>query len=455
MLRRLSALPLACIVLSCVRPATPPEDVVVPATRPVSDRPDAMVETALPRPNVDAMREGLAIAGRHRVADITSRRFTHDAYWRAIAPSIASAGFRTETIGRSLQGREIRAVTVGTGPVSVLLWSQMHGDESTSSMALADIFAFLASTDASPVRRRLRDRLTITVVPMLNPDGAELFQRENAVGIDINRDARQLATPEAWALKGIRDRLTPDFGFNLHDQSARTRAGARGQQVAIALLAPPYDATRGYDTVRTRARLVAAAIARALAAEIPGRVASYDDTFNPRAFGDLMQQWGTSTVLIESGALPDDPEKQRLRAVTAAAILTALDAIASGTYRTENTASYDALPRNTGGASDVLILGGQVVLPGQQPLRADLALNYEEPVARTGPRIRDVGDLRESVAIDTIDASGLFVHVEEGAMTRRDTGQWLQLGAPAVLTIRRGAAATSEVVRRVGEASGR
>jgi hypothetical protein len=410
-----------------------------------------MLGTPLPRPNASAMREGLAIAARHRVAAISSRRFTHDEYWSALAPAIAAPSFRSETIGRSLHGREIRALTFGSGPTSVLLWSQMHGDESTSSMALADIFAFLASSDPSPLRQRLRDSLTISFIPMLNPDGAELFQRENAVGIDINRDARQLATPEARTLKRIRDRLSPDFGFNLHDQSARTRAGSRGPQVAIALLAPPYDATRGYDSVRTRARLVAAAIARTLAAEIPGRIASYDDTFNPRAFGDLMQQWGTSTVLIESGALPGDPDKQRLRAVTAAAILSALDAIATGSYRAESPASYDALPRNTGGAVDVLILGGQLVLPGQPPLRADVALNYEEAVARSGPRIRDVGDLREAVAIDTIDASGMFVHVEDAALTTRGGGQWLRLGAPAALTIRRGLAPTSEVVRRVGE----
>jgi hypothetical protein len=70
---------------------------------------------------------------------------------------------------------------------------------------------------------------------MLNPDGAELFQRENAAGMDVNRDGRQLSTPEARALKGLRDRLSPDFGFNLQDQNARTRVGARGlQQIEAA-----------------------------------------------------------------------------------------------------------------------------------------------------------------------------------------------------------------------------
>jgi hypothetical protein len=455
MIRRFSLLPLALVALSCARPVPTTDAPVIPATRPTSERPDAMMDGPLPRPNEPAMREGLAIAERYRVTAIAGRRFTHEEYWAAIAPSIASPAFRSEVIGRSMLGREIRTVTYGTGPTSVLLWSQMHGDESTSSMALADIFAFLASSDPSQLRQRLRDSLTITFVPMLNPDGAELFQRENAVGIDINRDARQLATPEARALKGIRDRLSPDFGFNLHDQSARTRAGSRGPQAAIALLAPPYDSTRGYDSVRTRARLVAAAIARTLNAEIDGRIASYDDTFNPRAFGDLMQQWGTSTVLIESGALPNDPEKQRLRGITAAAILSALDAIATRSYRAENPAVYDVLPRNTGGAVDVLVLGGQIVLPGQPPLRADLAFNYEEPVARTGPRLRDVGDLREAVAIDTIDATGLFIHPEAAALMERNGGRWLRLGAPGALVIRRGPTPESEVVRRIGDAEAR
>jgi hypothetical protein len=417
--------------------------------RPVSSRPDAIMEMPRHVPNARAMREGLAIVNRHWVAGITSRRFTHDEYWRAIAPSVASPAFRSEVIGKSMNGRDIRALTIGTGPTTVLLWSQMHGDESTASMSLADIFGFLASSDPSPVRRHLLDSLTITFVPMLNPDGAELFQRQNAAGIDVNRDARELATPEARALKGIRDRLEPDFGFNLHDQNARTRAGRSGGQVAIALLAPAYDSSRSYNEVRSRARLVAAGIARTLNAEIPGRIAGYDDTFNPRAFGDLIQQWGTSTVLIESGALPDDPEKQRLRAITGAAIISALDAIATGSYRSEDTASYERLPRNTGGAYDVLVLGGQLVLPGHPPLRADVALNYDEAVARTAPRVRDVGDLREAIALDTVDATGLFVHPDSTVITEREGSRWLRLGAPGLFDIRRGPAVASALVLRV------
>jgi hypothetical protein len=326
----------------------------------------------------------------------------------------------------------------------------MHGDESTATMALADLFRFLAEATGDPLRERLRNRLTIVFVPMLNPDGAELFQRENAAGIDINRDARQLATPEARALKSLRDRIRPDFGFNLHDQGARVLAGTRGRQVAIALLAPPSSEDGSYDEVRARARLVAAIIAQTLADEIPGRIARYDDTFNPRAFGDLMQQWGTSTVLIESGALPDDPEKQRLRALNVAALLAALDAIATGRYATADPDAYESLPGNRGGPSDVLVLGGHVVLPGRPPMRADVAIAYDDAVARTGAKLRDVGDLRDVIAIDTVDATGLFLHPQQPSLTTTPSGVWLRLGAIAAIDVRRGADLSSALVRTVG-----
>jgi hypothetical protein len=317
-------------------------------------------------------------------------------------------------------------------------------------MALADIFRFLAEAAQDPLRERLRTRMTLVFVPMLNPDGAEMFQRENAAGVDINRDARQLATPEGRALNALRESLHPDFGFNLHDQNARTRAGRSGPQAAVALLAPAYNAEGEYNDVRSRARLVAAVMARALASEIAGRVSKYDETFSARAFGDAMQKAGTSTVLIESGALPNDPQKQRLRSLNAAVILTALDAIATGSYQDANPQDYDALPGNIGGAVDLLIVGGQLVLPGREPRRADIAINFEDGVAKTGGRVRDVGDLRETVAIDTIDAAGLFIHADTSAM-QGASGGWLRMGAPAVFDLRRGAAANSELVRRLGE----
>ncbi|HEX6313561.1 MAG TPA: M14 family zinc carboxypeptidase, partial [Gemmatimonadaceae bacterium] len=387
---------------------------------------------------VDAFTAGLRIADRYRVAAIADRRFTHAEFWRAVEPALRSAAFRTETIGSSILGRPIRSVTFGAGSTRVLLWSQMHGDESTATMALADIFRYLAEAPDDALRERLRRSLTLVFIPMLNPDGAEVFQRENAVGIDVNRDARRQVTPEAQALKNTQERFRPQFGFNLHDQNARTRVGRRGVQSAIALLAPAYDSALSYNDVRSKARLVAATLATLFAHEIPGRVAKYDDTFNPRAFGDLMQQWGTSTVLIESGALPDDPQKQRLRALNVAAILGVLDAIATGTYDEAAVSAYESLPFNQGGAFDVLVMGGQLVLPGKPPILMDLAINYDDAVARQRGRVRDAGDLSEAVAIDTVNAAGLFLHPLPAALSTSPDGAMLRLGNVADFELRRG-----------------
>lgn len=395
------------------------------------------------------LEEGYEVAERFRVAAITERRFTQDQLWGAMEPSLRSPALRVTEIGRSIQGRPLRAVTFGNGPTTVLLWSQMHGDESTASMALADMMAWFASTDG--VQRALRDRiaagLTVVMVPMLNPDGAELFQRQNAVGVDVNRDAANRATPEARALKALRDSIRPAFGYNLHDQNARTLAGPGREQVAIALLAPEYDETGSFGGARANARLVASTIASVLERAIPGRIARYDDSFNPRAFGDLMQSWGTSTVLIESGALPGDPEKQRLRTLNVVAILSSLDAIVTGRFASADPAIYDALATNSRSAVDVVILGAGLVLPGHaEPLRVDVALNYDDPVARRGPRVREVGDLRLLVALDTVVATGMFLHPDRAMLTERDGRYWLRIDSPASFTLRRGADPASELV---------
>ena len=397
----------------------------------------------------EAFRAALDIAERYRVDAITQRRFTYDQFWGAVTPSLRPP-LRVETIGQSLLGRDLRAVSFGTGPTRVLLWSQMHGDEATATMSLADIFRYLSEGDSDALRARLERTLTITFVPMLNPDGAELFQRQNAVGIDVNRDARRLVTPEARALKAIHDRFRPHFGFNLHDQNARTRAGRTGPASGIALLPPAYDEAKSYNDVRIRARLVAATLATMFAYEIPGRIAKYDDTFNPRAFGDLMAQWGTSTILIESGALPNDPQKQQLRRLNAAAILVILDAIGTRGYESASAEAYESLPFNAGGAFDLLVRGGQLVLPGKAPMQVDLAVNYEDAVARTDGRVRDAGDLDDVIAIDTLDMNGLFLHPSPRAVTASVFGPMLRIGAPAEFDVRRGADASSELVRRLG-----
>ncbi len=346
-----------------------------------------------------------------RVDGLDPRTFPPEHWWRIATPLLTDArGFHVREIGRSAEDRPLRHVAWGQGPKRVLLWSQMHGDESTGTMALADLFRFLGEHPDHPVVARLRQNTTLHFLPLMNPDGAVRFQRYNAQGIDLNRDARALATPEARTLKSLHDQVHPQYGFNLHDQRPGYRAGDTDQPTAIALLSPPFDENRGINDVRRRAIEVAVVIRAMLEPQLSGRIARWDDTFSPRAFGDLTTQWGTSTVLIEAGGIEGDPQKQMLRRHYFLGLLASLDAIASGSHAGLDIGHYYALPQNGEVWPDLLIRGGTVMSLGLPPARADVLIDFKQPLSEEGGRIKEVGDLDGTKVRRTIDASGLFIH---------------------------------------------
>ena len=111
-----------------------------------------------------------------RVTGLDDRRFDHETYWRAVRPYIGGS-VAGRVAGTSAEGREILHLTFGDGTTHVLLWSQMHGNESTASMALADITRFFHDAPDHPLAQRIAAGSTVHMIPMLNPDGAERFQR--------------------------------------------------------------------------------------------------------------------------------------------------------------------------------------------------------------------------------------------------------------------------------------
>lgn len=398
------------------------------------------------RPLNEATRSLLDLHARHRVDAISMRHFGHAQLWSAIAPYLGT-NVQREPVGWSGEGRELYLLRYGSGPTRVLMWSQMHGDETTATMALADLVRFLHESRDDPRARRWAQRLTLLMIPMLNPDGAERFQRHNAYGIDVNRDARVLATPEGQTLKRVRDANQPRFGFNLHDQNPRTRVAATDRLAAISLLAPPVDGSGTETEAYLDAKHVAATIERGIDPLVRGYVTQYDDSFNPRAFGDLMQQWGTATVLIESGGWRGDPEKQYLRAVNFVALVTALDAIADNDHRRADVESYEVLPHNGRAVNDVLIRGGMLVVPGRAPVRADLTANLEGGNgAPLRARIAEVGDLAGNIARDTLDVPGLFLHP---ILTDTARAPALVPGMDASFDVRTGTTPSSELVFRI------
>ena len=101
-----------------------------------------------------------------RVADLDDRRSNHTEYWRAVTPYLGRSV--TESLaGLSAEGREIRHLTFGSGSTTVLLWSQMHGNGSTASMALADIIRFFDERPDHALAQRIAAGATVHMIPML------------------------------------------------------------------------------------------------------------------------------------------------------------------------------------------------------------------------------------------------------------------------------------------------
>ena len=325
--------------------------------------------------------------------------------------------FAIEPIGQSIEGRSINHVRFGRGSFVVLLWSQMHGDEPSATSALFDVFEYLRRHRDEPVARRMLDALTVHVVPMLNPDGAARFQRRNAQSIDINRDALSLQTPEGQLLKSLRDRLSPRIGFNLHNQSWRTSVGRPPKPASISLLSVAFDEARSMNEGRVLTKKTCAIIRDALEPFALGQMGRYDDEFEVRAFGDNVTKWGTPVVLIETGGWPGtgnpDPTLVRLNFT---AILTALDALATGRVHEADPARYDSLPENESRLFYLLVKNASIVNgAGVAPFTGDLGIVSNRFVADEGGRksvrlslrIEDLGDLRTFGALETIDATGL------------------------------------------------
>jgi hypothetical protein len=333
--------------------------------------------------------------------------------------AIASAApdlFQIEQIGESVEGRSITHVRVGTGPFGVLLWSQMHGDEPTATSALFDLMEYLRRHRGEAPVQRILSQLTLHMVPMLNPDGAERFQRRNAQSIDINRDALRLQTPEGKTLKALRDRLNPRIGFNLHNQSWRTSVGDPPKPASISLLSVAYDEARTVNAGRRLTKKVCAVIRDSLEPFASGQIGRYDDEYEVRAFGDNITLWGTPVVLIETGPWPSEQPDAPLVRLNFIALVSALDALATGRVDQADPRRYEELPVNESRAFYVLVTNATVINgAGMPPFVADVGIVANRRVKVDGGRremqidisVEDMGDLRTHGALRTIDATGM------------------------------------------------
>lgn len=340
---------------------------------------------------------------------LTVRRFKYNDFSKLIEKLKQQKLFAVQTIGTSVEGREIYLIKLGTGSKKIFLWSQMHGNEATATMALFDIFNFfLSSDDFNKLKEHLLSNLQIYIIPMLNPDGAEKFTRRNSLEIDINRDAISLQSPESILLKNTFEKIKPEFGFNLHDQNSYYSAGNNFESALISFLAPAENFENTDDLTRIKSKKLIGFLFKTLNEFIPGHIGKYSDEFEPRAFGDNFQMWGMSTVLIESGGWKDDPERQFARKMNFISLLTAFRSIADNSFEKIPTEVYESIPFNKQILFDLILRNVFVTINGLK-IKLDIAINREEVNYNNDKEyyyksnVEDIGDLSTYFGYEEID----------------------------------------------------
>jgi hypothetical protein len=310
--------------------------------------------------------------------------------------------FEIEHIGTSELGQPIPMIKIGAGKNVVLAWSQMHGNESTTTKALFDFFKFITQKEYFEAEiSKFLATYSFYVIPILNPDGAKAYTRENSSGIDLNRDAQELSQNESKVLAAVFENVKPDLCLNLHDQ--RTIYGAsEGKSATVSFLSPAANEARTSTPNREVAMRHIVRLANMLNNYIPGQIGRYSDSFNANCVGDSFQMAGIPTILFEAGHAVADYQREVTRSYIFYSFLE-LFGITKATNSVVTVDDYFNIPENTTNFKDFILRN---VCINEAEMPCDIAVQFEEVLdgdsIKFVPKVDFIGDL-----------SDYFGHVEK------------------------------------------
>lgn len=294
--------------------------------------------------------------------------------------------------GRSVNKRAIYSVCFGKGKTKILMWSQMHGNETTTTKAVFDLLKTVEFAEKSSLLHEIISNCTIKIIPVLNPDGAECYTRENANKTDLNRDAKNLSEPESRVLAGVFEDFAPDFCFNLHDQRSIYSAGNFNESAVVSFLAPSFDKEKTIHGSREISMQLLAKINNYLQKHIPNQIGRYDDSFNDNCVGDKFQSLRVPTVLFEAGQYALDYQREETRKLIYIGLMKALESISTKNYLSASLGEYTEIPENKKLFFDVIVRNVRVA-----GLVCDVGIQYEEQLKNKEiifvPFIEKIGDL--------------------------------------------------------------
>ncbi|MCZ8196711.1 MAG: M14 family metallopeptidase [Flavobacterium sp.] len=303
--------------------------------------------------------------------------------------------FPSEIIGKSVLGKPIYKYTIGTGKTKIFMWSQMHGNESTTTKALFDFFNVIHSQEEIGVK--LLQEFTFCFIPMVNPDGAELYTRENANKVDLNRDSVDLSQPESQLLRITFEDFKPDFCYNLHDQRTIFGAGTTGNVATVSFLAPSFNENRDVNEIRSKAMNVIVAMNEELQEHIPNQVGRFDDGFNIICIGDMFTFLNVPTILFEAGHYQDDYYREYTRKMIFISLISGLKYIYENDIVNNEIAEYLSIPQNNIAFYDFLYKNIKINYDGKEII-TNFAAQYKEELIdgkiQFNAYIAEIGELK-------------------------------------------------------------
>ena len=327
--------------------------------------------------------------------------------------------FKFEVLGKSVNAKTITRIKLGTGEIKVLAWSQMHGNEATTTKAVFDLLNTFQLKKNDSVIAKILANCSIYIIPVLNPDGAEAYTRVNANSVDLNRDLQDLSQPESSILMEQYNDIKPDFCLNLHDQRTIFSAGDIPEPATLSFLTPSKDKERSIDDARRQSMSLIAGMAEDLQEYLPRRIGRYDDAFNINCAGDTFQNLGTPTVLFEAGHYPDDYEREKTRRYVFKALLSCLHQIATVQPDRSGEELYFRIPENQKLFNDVVIRNA--IIEGEQK---EVAIQFKEVLkdykVEFQPEIVEIADKISVFGHREIDAKGQRLNLPDRSEFREN-----------------------------------
>ena len=307
--------------------------------------------------------------------------------------------------GFSVNNLPIYSFSYGLGDVKILIWSQMHGNESTSTKALFDFLSYLESYG-----KELKSIINLKIIPILNPDGAKAYTRENSNNIDLNRDAVDLSQPESKLLRNIYDEYNPDFCFNLHDQRTIYSLNNFNSSV-ISFLSPSADDLKSETNSRILSMQVISSVFEKMSTVIPGNIGRYSDDFNINCVGDTFQSLETPTILFESGHFEEDYQREISRKYVCFSLIYAVKAILNTNidYKT-----YYQIPENKKQLCDIKIINIKIKKDSSFE-RNNISLMYKEKLNLKEKKIEFIPELSQIGELNDINGHLLvdFLNIDK------------------------------------------